>query len=735
MGHFYWTALVLCLFTLEFTSPQCQECSKTCRPLSGIKHWNAGTLSILCNSSNPTLEDFFQTANLTSVKSLSVRASSIEEINFSRLNNVTQLDLSENDLTEFDFTNFTQLISLNLSYNYFQNFNGAFSQLTALDMSHNSIESVTETNFKFKKIRHLNLSFNSITSITDFSSETVQNLDFSFNRLQTFQFGTCTELSYLSLSSNNISVLDTDAFKMFPKLEVLNLSDNLIEDLKEGTFKTPNLLKLNLKGNILVRLAQGCFEGLNRLQYLDLSDNKIVSLSPGVLQDLPGLVRLMVSGNRELNRGSQDLGLVLVTRRLQYVVAAATDQTKIPSSLTRSVRSLDLTSNHIESVQCGDMDSYPLLTSLTLADNNLSYIEDDAFGRLELLSTLILDRNSLRAVPHTLPRNLTKLSLSHNNIKQLSPSDFSGIAQLSFLDISYNRLRNISEGAFSQLKNLQHFNVSNNPIKILSTASFVGMVRLKSLDLSNIKELTPNDENFYFPLPESNRLQSLNLRNSEPLANRLLNDVAALKALKQLVYLDLAENNITQIKEESITLLPRLSVLELQGNDLNCSSLQWLHNWLNATRIADCISTVEVQPQEYFETTSQLPETTQQTTRATTTQKIIESFSSINIININKTELKTDKEEYITVTDNVQTEYDIMSNDIWDNSSKVGVVYAFSSEIPTSHPGLFVLLLVPIALISAVLIINYSRLVQARRRQRCQMDSEIEINDFSNELW
>lgn len=86
------------------------------------------------------------------------------------------------------------------------------------------------------------------------------------------------------------------------------------------------------------------------------------------------------------------------------------------------------------------MDSYPLLKYLDMAHNNITDIEDDALGRLEILITLQLQHNLLTTVPTNLPASLVHLLLHANRITDIQPATFAQLSELQTLDLSANRL-------------------------------------------------------------------------------------------------------------------------------------------------------------------------------------------------------------------------------------------------------------------------------------------------------
>lgn len=168
-------------------------------------------------------------------------------------------------------------------------------------------------------------------------------------------------------------------------------------------------------------------------------------------------------------------------------------------------------------INCGDLDSYPLLQYLDLSHSRIEDIEDDALGRLEILETLFLDHNRLRKVPVSLPTSLEHLFLQHNEIMDLQAQTFQGLNNLQTLDLSGNKLlylpalplpklltlnlraaglRGVSQAMVHTLPRLRDLLLDENPIKcsdLLSIAEWASPCRIversDAADSSNITEV------------------------------------------------------------------------------------------------------------------------------------------------------------------------------------------------------------------------------------------------------
>jgi hypothetical protein len=284
-----------------------------------------------------------------------------------------------------------------------------------------------------------------------------------------------------------------------------------------------------------------------------------------------------------LGRLQQELMVLVGTgRRLQTVDVSRSGLTQVPASLTTSIRTLQLAGNSVTTIRCGDLDSYPLLQLLNLADNQLEDLEEDALGRLEVLSTLYLSGNHLVIIPRSLPSGLITLHLQHNHIQQLNASDLQGLPRLKHLSLRCSGITVIQNGAFSQLTALETLDISENPLKSLPGNALTGplMTVLQLSHLGGIISSASDTKEMSFPVTSPERLEVLELDSSPALAQQLLEDTAALAAFRQLRELNLINTGLTNLRSDLFHFLPRLRTLRLNGNQWECEGMLWLANWI-----------------------------------------------------------------------------------------------------------------------------------------------------------
>lgn len=119
-------------------------------------------------------------------------------------------------------------------------------------------------------------------------------------RLSGVPEGIPTETRLLDLSRNRLRWVAPGELAAYPRLEELDLSENLITTLEPNAFASLQSLRvLRLRANQLKLVPMGAFAKLSNLTTLDLSENKIVILLDYTFQDLRSLRNLEVGVQHE----------------------------------------------------------------------------------------------------------------------------------------------------------------------------------------------------------------------------------------------------------------------------------------------------------------------------------------------------------------------------------------------------------------------------------------------------
>ncbi|CAJ0965367.1 unnamed protein product [Ranitomeya imitator] len=221
------------------------------------------------------------------------------------------------------------------------------------------------------------------------------------------------------LEQNSIKVIPPGGFSPYKKLRRINLylrarsymfmcrkpklfsiysdlSNNQISEIAPDAFQgLRSLNSLVLYGNKITELPQRVFEGLFSLQLLLLNANKINCLRVGAFQDLHNLNLLSLYDNKlqTIAKGTFAPLRAIQTLRLNNNEFTVLEATGIFKKLPQ-LRKLMLRSNHIT---CVNNDSFTGLSSvrlLSLYDNQIVTVAPGAFDTLHSLSTLISAQRS-----------------------------------------------------------------------------------------------------------------------------------------------------------------------------------------------------------------------------------------------------------------------------------------------------------------------------------------------------
>ncbi|KAJ9472040.1 Plant intracellular Ras-group-related LRR protein 6 [Diplonema papillatum] len=501
------------------------------------------SIVLLDNQIERLPDKFFRLPSLTNVNASSNKLSCVPDGVGSALN-LQALDLSKNpSLQELpsSFGNLHHLSSLNLSdcglVALPESFGGC-SGLQVVDLSRNALVAVPACLVMLQKLTSLDVSKNRLASFPELpSSPSLTRVDLKQNCLTNIPDGvlSCPGLADLTLSFNRLTrfLSKEEAVVCLPSLVALDLRDNKIQDLSFA-------------------------EGLPRLAHLNVSNNDITSLPPG-LGFVETLQTLQLEGNsirsvrREvLTKGTAEILKYLRSRAADDAVPAAEKTSGFESKAARANAQglLDLSRTLPD----------PPLTEIPLdalaADNEYTppvrVLKCNHQNLAELPGEISLVRSSLAAIEVTGGSWAGRGAFSVGRLDRL-PATFAALANL--------RSVNFAKNAFSAfpaellcLPQLAHLDLSLNRLTAIPPLRDA-LPQLDTLLLSEngIAQYPPS-------LPASLTVLAL-------ASNRISDLPAGLPAqLPRLATLDLSNNNVSAVPAELGTM--PLRALALEGNPL-----------------------------------------------------------------------------------------------------------------------------------------------------------------------
>lgn len=547
---------------------------------------------------------------------------------FREQRNLERLDLGDNNIWTLPprlLCHLGNLKLLNLSKNKLQDVTVlSFSQaehicapgLRYLDLSYNHLVSVPAFAFAaLKNLQSLNLSLNGISKLEDkalFGMYSLEVLDLSGNLLTALPpelFQENKRLTKLYIRNNSVSVLapglftglsllleleltdnqltntwvNSETFTDLLRLASLDLSNNKITRLDPATFRDlTNLQVLRLQQNMIETVSDNTFSGLFRLHTLVLSDNRIKELSDKTLAGLRGLQVLKLDHNEVFSVDSLALTNSTELQELQLSNNYLQDVPKLVQSLT-SLRTLDLSGNHVSVLTNSSFTDLSNLSALRLAANVVEVVGKTVFRSLPALQVLDLSTNKIKTIENGAfdnNKHLEAVSLD-NNVLTSVQGLFSELPKLEWLNLSKNHLE-MFDYAFIP-RGLMYLDLRSNFINELGNYFEIeSQLSLKIIDASfnKLSDISASS------VPDSVEILFLN--------NNLISRVQpyAFFKKKNLTRVDLFANKIQNIDQNAL----RLSLMNptrdppefyLGGNPFECDcTMEWLQaiNSLEETR-------------------------------------------------------------------------------------------------------------------------------------------------------
>ncbi|XP_044303316.1 leucine-rich repeats and immunoglobulin-like domains protein 2 isoform X1 [Varanus komodoensis] len=400
---------------------------------------------------------------------------------------------------------------------------------TALDLSHNHLLS---SNWSIDSggqiLEEVKMNYNELTDIPYFGELT-------------------SNITLLSLVHNTIPEIVPEQLQLYSSLENLDLTSNLISEIKVSSFPRMQLKYLNLSNNRITTLEAGCFDNLSSsLIVVKLNRNRISMIPPK-------------------------------TFRLPHV------------------QFLELKRNRIKVIESLTFQGLDSLKSLKMQRNGISRLMDGAFFGLDNMEELELEQNNLTEVNKGWLyglRTLQQLYVSQNAIHRIGPDAWEFCQRLSELDLSYNQLTRLDEFAFVGLSLLERLNLSDNRVSHIADGVFKGLSNLQTLDLRN-NEISWAIEDSNEAFVGLDRLNKLILQGNQ------IKSVTkkAFAGLQALEYLDLKNNAIMSIQEGAFS-QPLLKNLGINTSSLLCDcQLKWLRHWFMHSHLKDSVSVICAHPE------------------------------------------------------------------------------------------------------------------------------------------
>uniref|UniRef100_A0A1B0GCW6 Uncharacterized protein n=1 Tax=Glossina morsitans morsitans TaxID=37546 RepID=A0A1B0GCW6_GLOMM len=250
----------------------------------------------------------------------------------------------------------------------------------------------------------------------------------------------------LTFVNSSIAKIPHLMFDTFPDLQVLRLENCSVETFERPQFDGAKLKELNLADNQLELLPPGVFATMRKLLDLNLAGNRLELFPRGIFDKNLNLTRVNLARNR--------------------FKVFESELFKMQPRLTL----LDLSGLILQELTL----NFPILESIVA--NNCDLRKLTVYG---IVKELELRNNSLREIPH-IPNasNVTSLDLSHNPLGNLQGNPLRRYTGLLRLNLSATNMHDLPEGVFKKQNHLKLLDISSNSLYNLK---FIIFDSLKSL--------------------------------------------------------------------------------------------------------------------------------------------------------------------------------------------------------------------------------------------------------------
>ncbi|XP_028310173.1 vasorin b [Gouania willdenowi] len=283
-------------------------------------------------------------------------------------------------------------------------------------------------------------------------------------RSSTVPTGVDSSTKKLYLFSNGIESLTTEDFTGLEQLEMLDLSQNKLTLVPDKVFEPlTSLRNLDLSSNQITHISEDCFQGMRLLERLYLYSNHIRTIHPGAFNGFENLLELKLQGNQLKS---------------------------VPTLSMPRLLLLDLRFNVLPTLGPSDLQT-PDLESLRLGGVGLTSLNNELFGNLKNLHELDISGNQLDSFPSVLKeiQGLTRLSLAGNPMGPFQVQDLQSLGELRELDISSLSLQGLPEELSQFFPHLRKLTVAENPFNCLcNLAWFPRWLRSQSITLERTEE-------------------------------------------------------------------------------------------------------------------------------------------------------------------------------------------------------------------------------------------------------
>lgn len=322
------------------------------------------------------------------------------------------------------------------------------------------------------------------------------------------------------------------------------------------------------------------------LTHMDIVDAGLQLLQEGAIRNTNiESVRLM---NNKLTN-IEDAAFSSISNSLRSLDLSYNELTSLPAAALARAKSLDWLNLHGNQItKLSDSYNLPFRSTLGtffLGENHLTSIPSDFFSSFKRLIWLNLDNNYIRELPeYSLAKTIHTLSVSNNQLRAFPVETIENLPGLTWLTMRGNYIETIPETPFSYNKRIDKLDLGENFLSGLPARMFNGSLVVNDLNL-DYNYIDKLQEGVFASLSPRrvylgmNRIAAIHDKAFQGVEstlelldlerNRLSNISAAFSQLRGLRYLYLSNNNISEVADTAFhSFAESLQAVSLSGNKI-----------------------------------------------------------------------------------------------------------------------------------------------------------------------
>ncbi len=362
-----------------------------------------------------------------------------------------------------------------------------------------SLEEAKIAPYEVEELHLSNASFTVIDS--SFNRFTLLKvLDLSYNQvLEVSETASLPSLEELNLSNCSYNPWKIGAIgKAFPKLKLLNLSNNQLSFIWSGLQSLGNLVRLDISGNQLINIPVEMMY-LSNLKELNLSGNEI-KLQANEIGALWSLEKLDISNNSGLSTDNLILSISENKRLKDLTINGILSPKSIQLLSQMNLERLELTD--VQKPSGIDFTRFPSTRKIAFTHSS-QWLSNENIKQFDQVSELELTNSP---VPALLQKMKSLSILTLNNIAQTEIQNLFSLKKLRVLDIS-NTDFNVNQIAQlkQELPTTQIITGTNDATKNMISNSVEALIEIqaKAFSLASGQSASITEKNVTFEIPKN----------------------------------------------------------------------------------------------------------------------------------------------------------------------------------------------------------------------------------------